>query len=117
MFAALPTVVARIAACTGDGLSQPGFEIATMLSDTHPDAERVQIELLRQTSAAQRFRMTVNLTAALVDSSRRTIAAQNPDLSPRELSLRCVQLYYGEALAERLRDYLRTIPEQEHVVG
>ncbi len=88
-----------------------------MLSDTHPDAERVQIELLRRTSPAQRLRMTVNFTAALVDSSRRTIAAQNPGLSPRELSLRCVQLYYGKALAERLRNYLPTIPEEEHAVG
>ena len=87
-----------------------------MLSDTHPDAERAQIESLRRASPEQRLRTTINLSAALIDSSRRAIAAQNPGLDPRELSLRCVQLYYGEELAIRLQDYLETIPEQDHAV-
>jgi hypothetical protein len=82
-----------------------------MLTDTHPDAERVQIELLRRASPEQKFCTPINLTAALIDSSRQTIAATNPELSPRELNLRCVELYYGEALAARVRDYLQAVPE------
>jgi hypothetical protein len=85
-----------------------------MLSDTHPDAERVQIELLRRTSPEGRFCMALNLSAALIDSSRQTIAERNPDLSPRELGLRCVELYYGKTLAARLRDYVQTMPEQNY---
>ncbi len=83
-----------------------------MLSDTHPDAERMQIELLRRATPDQRFCTTIDLTAALIGASRQTIAERNPTLSRRDLDLRCVALYYGNALAARLRDYQQTMPEQ-----
>jgi hypothetical protein len=85
-----------------------------MLSDTHPDAERVQIDLLRQTTPEQRLCKVASLTNALIDSSRQTIAAQNPTLSPKALSVRCVELYYGEALAARFQEYLETPVEEDH---
>jgi hypothetical protein len=78
-----------------------------MLSDTHPDAERVQIELLRRATPEQRLEKAISLSAALIDSSRQTIAALNPELNPQELNVRCVELYYGKALAMQLRDYLQ----------
>jgi hypothetical protein len=86
-----------------------------MLSDTHPDAERVQIELLRRATPEQRLSRALSLTAAMVTSSRETIAAMNPDLSQQELNVKCVELYYGKALAAQLRDYLQKRRDREHV--
>jgi hypothetical protein len=88
-----------------------------MLSDTHPDAERVQIELLRQATPEQRFAKAVSLTNALIESSRRTIAARNPALTPEALSVLCVELYYGKTLAARFRECLETRRKQDHVAS
>jgi hypothetical protein len=79
-----------------------------MLSDTHPDAERVQIELLRRATPEQRLDKALNLTAALITASRETLASLNPGLSQQELNIKCVELYYGKALADGLRCRLRT---------
>jgi hypothetical protein len=88
-----------------------------MLSDTHPDAERVQIELVRRMTPAERLRKVASLTNALLDSSRRTIACNNPTLSSEQLDIRCVELYYGSALAARLREYLETQTARKHVAS
>ncbi|MEN6452316.1 MAG: hypothetical protein ABFC96_17635 [Thermoguttaceae bacterium] len=88
-----------------------------MLSDTHPDAERVQIELLRQMTPEERLRMAFGLTATMVNLSRQTIAALNPGLDARELNLKCVELYYGKELASRLREYLQTRTEVVNAVA
>ena len=77
-----------------------------MLSDTHPDAERVQIELLRRKTVSERFALVRSLTAFTIDLSRRAIARANPDLSPDELRLKYIELVYGNDLSQRVRDYL-----------
>jgi hypothetical protein len=77
-----------------------------MLSDTHPDAERVQIELLRRTSPEERLGKALNLTSAMLRTSRQTIAALNPGLNEQELGIECVELYYGKELATQVRRYL-----------
>jgi hypothetical protein len=79
-----------------------------MLSDTHPDVEKVQIELLRRAGAAERLGMSLSLTATVVNRSRQTIANLNPGLNPQQLNIKCVELYYGKELAGRLRDHLKT---------
>lgn len=79
-----------------------------MLSDTHPSAEQLQIELLRKATPAERYGKSVSLTATVVNLSRRTIAELNPELDEQQLNIKCVELYYGKELAVRLRDYLTT---------
>jgi hypothetical protein len=75
-----------------------------MLSDTHPDAERVQIELLRQMSGAQRIAMLRSQTALVVGLARQAIARANPQLNQREVDMLWVENTYGKDLADRLRD-------------
>jgi hypothetical protein len=77
-----------------------------MLSDTHPDAEKVQIELLRKATFAQRWAKMASLTAYAINLSRRAIAEANPGLDQRELDLKFVELSYGRELADRLRTHL-----------
>ena len=77
-----------------------------MLSDTSPEAEKVQIELLRQATVAERIERMLSLTATTISLSRQGIARANPGLSGQEFELKCVELYYGKELAARLREYL-----------
>ena len=79
-----------------------------MLSDTSPDAEKVQIELLRKSTVAERFAKVRALTARTVGLSKRALARANPDLSPEDLKLRFVELHYGKELAERVRKYVNS---------
>ena len=77
-----------------------------MLSDTSPEAEKVQIEFLRKSTVAERFSMVRALTARTVGLSKRAIARANPHLDPEELKLKFIELHYGKELAEQVREYL-----------
>lgn len=77
-----------------------------MLSDTSPEAEKVQIELLRKATVAQRLQKMQSLTATTINLSRRAVAGANPGLASRELDLKCVELFHGGELAAALGKYL-----------
>jgi hypothetical protein len=77
-----------------------------MFSDTAPEAERVQIELLRKATVAQRISMMRSLTATVSNLSRRAIARANPGLDQRELDILFVRHNYGERLADAVREQL-----------
>jgi hypothetical protein len=79
-----------------------------MLSDTHPDAERVQIELLRRMSGAQRIAKMRAHTAMAIRLSRQAIARANPQLNEQEVILLWVEYTYGKDLAEGYRHYLES---------
>jgi len=79
-----------------------------MLSDTSREAEKVQIELLREAGFAGRFARMQSLTAMAISLSRRAIAEANPELSPRELEVKCVELFYGPELAREFQVYLNS---------
>jgi hypothetical protein len=79
-----------------------------MLSDTHPDAERVQIELVRQMTDAQRITRWRSLTAVAIGLSRQAIARANPQLNEHEVKLLWVEHAYGKGLATDLRRYLES---------
>ena len=79
----------------------------TQSSDTDPQAERVQIELMRSLSVSQRFSIVCSLSQTVMTLSRRAIRRANPTMSERVLDLTFVAYHYGEDLAERLRQYLR----------
>ena len=76
------------------------------LSDTHPEARRAQIDLLRKASVAKRLSIMLSLSHTARFLSRRGIQRANPDLSKREVDLRFAELHYGKDLAEKLRTYL-----------
>lgn len=78
-----------------------------MLSDTHPDVERIQIELLRRAGPENRLAQALSLTATVINLSRQTIAERNPGLNPQEFDIKCIELYYGRELAMRLRNFLQ----------
>ena len=76
-----------------------------MFSDTSPEAEKAQIELLRRCSVAQRFAKVRSLTARAFGLSKRAIARANPDLSTQQLQVKFIELHYGKDLADRFHRY------------
>ncbi len=74
--------------------------------DTSPEAEKVQIELIRKSSVARRISIVRSLSQTVIYLSRRAIKRTKPFLSERELDIAFVANHYGEELAERLRLYL-----------
>ncbi len=81
--------------------------MSTQSTDTHPDAERVQIGLLRQASVAQRLARTRSVSRTTIQLARRAIRRARPELDEPEQLLLFVALHYGEELATRLREFLK----------
>ena len=75
--------------------------------DTHPEAHRVQIELLRRATPARRFSLLSSLTRFAIEASRRALRERHPDEDELSIALRWVSLHYGEELAGRLATRLR----------
>lgn len=73
------------------------------LSDTDPEAARVQLELLRRASPAKRLSLALSLSRSVLGLSRRGLARRLPGASEEEVGLRFVELHYGRELAQELR--------------
>ena len=78
----------------------------TQSPDTAPQAEKVQIELIRKSSVSKRISRVRSLSQTVMYLSRRAIQRANPSLSEREVDLAFVEHHYGKDLAERLRLYI-----------
>ena len=76
-----------------------------MYSDTNLKAEKVQIELIRKASVAERISLVRSLTQTTVQMARRAIKRANPNMSDREIDILFVEIHYGTRLADRLREY------------
>ena len=77
-----------------------------MFSDTSPDALAVQIELLRNATFSERFRLTCDLTTTAIELSRGAIQQAHPSWSELEVKLYWAELHYGKDLADQLRRHL-----------
>ncbi|MBD3346382.1 MAG: hypothetical protein GF401_15120 [Chitinivibrionales bacterium] len=84
----------------------PSKNFMLIPNDTSPDAEHVQIELLRRAGPAGRFRKMASLSHSVVKMSKRAIARQNPTLSDFEQSMLFVTLHYGIELERKIRKFL-----------
>ena len=74
-----------------------------MLSDTHPNAARVQLELMRSFSPEKKRDLTSQLSSEMVRRSREHIA-QLHGLSQQEATLQWIRTHYGADIANRLRE-------------
>jgi hypothetical protein len=76
------------------------------LTDTDPEAERVQLELLRKATPGRRVALALSLSRSIIELSRRGIAARMPGATDQEVALRFVALHYGDSLALELEAHL-----------
>ena len=74
-----------------------------MFSDTHPDVEAVQQELLRRMSAGEKFALVQSLTAAVVALCKQGIRERHPEYNEQEVKIHFVDMNYGHELAEGFR--------------
>ena len=77
-----------------------------MLSDTHPDAERVQIRLLREAGPVRRGELASSLTNSCITRAKRAIKLAYPELSPQQQQLMYIEVQYGSDLARRFEAHL-----------
>lgn len=82
----------------------PQFEARS--ADTDPDAEAVQLELLRRAGPTRRAQMALELSAQVISLAREAYRRQMPGASETEIGLRFVELNYGQDLAEAVRRHL-----------
>ena len=75
-------------------------------ADTSPEAEEIQIELLRQATIAHRFRLVRSLSSTTRFLAWQGLRQANPTLSDIEIDLLFVHHHYGAELANSLRQYL-----------
>ena len=74
-----------------------------MLTDTHPDADAVQQELLRQMTASQKMFLVNSLTATVVSLCKQGIRERHPEYDERDVAVHFVGMNYGKELAEGYR--------------
>ena len=78
----------------------------TQSRDTHPEAERVQIELLRKATPERRLELGLAFCEEGLAIAHHAIAHANPLLSEQEQKLLFVEMTYGKELADLVRAYL-----------
>ncbi len=77
-----------------------------LYKDTHPIVEEKQYELLKVLTTSEHLKKTLEMSSWLVWLSRKAIAKAHPQWSTKEIDLFFVEIYYGEALARKLKHYL-----------
>jgi len=75
-------------------------------ADTTPDAERIQVDLLRAAPVARRLHLALRLTATVIGAARMALERAQPHATRRERDLRFVELHYGVDVAAGLREDL-----------
>ena len=72
-------------------------------TDTTPEAERIQIDLLRAAPVARRLQIALSLSATVISAAQRALERAHPRASRRDRDLRFVALHYGASLADALQ--------------
>ena len=75
----------------------------TQSTDTSPEAEKIQLDLLRKASVARRFSLVRSLSNTTIQLARRAIRRTHPEADEQEVLLIFVETHYGKELADRLR--------------
>ncbi|GHO65109.1 hypothetical protein KSC_040010 [Ktedonobacter sp. SOSP1-52] len=77
--------------------------MSTQSVDTHPDAERVLIDLIRKAPVERRFRLVQSLTQSTLWANIRSWQERYAGNTEREAAVRFVSFLYGEALAQHVQ--------------
>ena len=75
-------------------------------TDTSPEAEAVQFELVRRMTPEQRVGIAIGLTNELVRCSKAAIRRRHPECSEVEIGFKFIEMHYGTTLAEAVRQRL-----------
>ena len=85
----------------------------TQSSDTSPEIERVQIELLRKAPLTKRFAMMASWSQFIIEVSKQGIRRDHPEASEEEVALILLARQHGQPLADKVRAYLAKRKQQK----
>ncbi len=74
--------------------------------DTHPEIERIQIDLFRQASIAKKVALVDAWSQSIRNAARLNIQKEHPNANEEEVKLMLVERMYGKDLAEKIRKKL-----------
>ena len=77
--------------------------MTTQSVDTHPHAERIMIDVIRQAPMSKRFRLVQSLTQCALWSSLQAWQERHREVSEQEAAVGSVSCSYGPALGERVQ--------------
>lgn len=80
-----------------------------LTSDTSPEAEAIQVNLLKKAGLRKRFELMRSLTRTMIQLSRRALVRRNPDLTSAEVDYFFLSLNYGHDIACRVKRYLEAL--------
>lgn len=66
-----------------------------MVSDTHPEAARVQQEIFRRMTTAERLRMALEMSDSMRNVALAGLRSRRPELNEAELSRELLRIMYG----------------------
>lgn len=79
------------------------------LTDTPPEVEQIQIDLLRQAGQARRTQLMLTLSQSMFDLSWNNLQKLSPHLSETEQKIKFVELLYGPELANAFQQFLQQL--------
>ncbi len=71
--------------------------------DTHPEVEKVQVNLLRKAGPAKRLSITLSLSQGVIALSKQALKKAHPDLNDNELKILFLKNCYGADIAEKVK--------------
>ncbi len=75
----------------------------TQSADTSPEAERIQIELIRKAPITKRFSLLEAWSGFLIEANKQGIRQNHPGASEEEIALIFIANNYGQVLADKVR--------------
>lgn len=72
-------------------------------SDTSPDVEAAQRQLIREMTPAERVMLAARLSDTVRNASRRAIRRVHPEFTDRQVEHLFIELHYGKELADGVR--------------
>ena len=79
------------------------------LTDTPPEVEQIQIDLLRQAGQARRTQLMLSLSQSMFALSWHNLQKLSPHLSETEQKVKFVELLYGPALADAFQKFFQQL--------
>ena len=83
-------------------------------TDTSPEAEAVQLELIRQMTPQQCLDMSIRMTNRLIRECKNAIRREHPEWNEQEVGLAFIRQNYGEELYLAVKAYLSERSNEPH---
>jgi len=81
--------------------------MVTLFSDTHPKAEKIQLELIRRMPSWKKFALVDDLNEAIRLFAISGIRQRNPKASPEQIRRALAELMLGVELASKVYGHAR----------